>query len=161
FMTTFGLIQPVPTTHDPIFAQLLGALESGRWAGAEDDVREAARARLDAYYCNVLRPDQRKVFDDWVAEQAAKTGTPPIRDSSRARLRSSGAKCQPPSPLPGSAAGRASRGALQLGFRQTALRSGTCSVERTESVADAADRLERPGAIAHLPSQPADDRLDD
>ena len=35
------------------------------------------------------------------------------------------------------------------------------SVERTESVAHAADRLERGGAIAHLPSQPADDRLDD
>ena len=33
--------------------------------------------------------------------------------------------------------------------------------ERTKSVADAADRLERRGAVAHLLSQPADDRLDD
>src|SRR5262249_31400422 len=61
FMTAFGLIQPAPTTHDPIFAQLLGALDNGRWAGAEDDVRKEAEARLDAYYCKVLKPDQRKV----------------------------------------------------------------------------------------------------
>ena len=64
FMTVFGLIQPVPTTHDPIFVQLLGALDSGRWAGAEDDVRKTVGARLDAYYCNVMKPDQRKVFDE-------------------------------------------------------------------------------------------------
>jgi hypothetical protein len=94
FMTAYGLIQPVPTTNDPIFAQLLGALESGRWAGAEDDVRKAAEARLDAYYCNVLKPDQRKVFDDWVAEQAAKTGTESMRDSFVAMLKSVGAKCR-------------------------------------------------------------------
>ena len=94
FMTAFGLIQPAPTTNDPIFAQLLGALESGRWAGAEDDVRKAAAARLDAYYCNVLKPDQRKVFDDWVAEQAAKTGTESMRDSFVAMLKSVGAKCK-------------------------------------------------------------------
>lgn len=94
FMTAFGLIQPAPTTHDPIFAQLLGALESGRWAGAEDDVRKAAGARLDAYYCNVLKPAQRKVFDDWVAEQAAMTGTESMRDSFIAMLKSVGAKCK-------------------------------------------------------------------
>jgi hypothetical protein len=75
FMTAFGVIQPPPDVHDPIFAQLLGALESGRWAGAEDDVRKAAAARLDAYYCSVMKPAQRKVFDDWVAEQ----GTRPAR----------------------------------------------------------------------------------
>ncbi|MGZ4184052.1 MAG: hypothetical protein ACXVUE_02075 [Solirubrobacteraceae bacterium] len=96
FMTAFGLIQPVPTTHDPIFAQLLGALESGRWAGAEDDVRKAAEARLDAYYCKVLKPAQRKVFDDWVAEQAAKTGTESMRDSFVAMLKAVGAKGKAP-----------------------------------------------------------------
>jgi hypothetical protein len=105
FMTAFGLIQPVPTTHDPIFAQLLGALESGRWAGAEDDVRKAAEARLDAYYCNVLTPAQRKVFDDWVVEQAAKTGTEPMRDSFVAMLKSVGAKCKTSKPASSSAAG--------------------------------------------------------
>ena len=94
FMTAFGLIQPVPTTHDPIFAQLLGALESGRWAGAEDDVRKTAEARLDAYYCTVLKPDQRSVFDDWVTEQAAKTGSESMRDSFIAMLKSVGAKCK-------------------------------------------------------------------
>jgi hypothetical protein len=94
FMTAFGLIQPVPTTHDPIFAQLLGALESGRWAGADDDVRKTAEARLDAYYCTVLKPAQRSVFDDWVAEQAAKTGTESMRDSFVAMLKSIGAKCK-------------------------------------------------------------------
>ena len=94
FMTAFGLIQPAPTTRDPIFAQLLGALESGRWAGAEDDVRKAAGARLNAYYCNVMKPDQRKVFDDWVAEQAAKTGSESMRDSFVAMLISVGAKCK-------------------------------------------------------------------
>ena len=109
FMTAFGLIQPVPTTHDPIFAQLLGALESGRWAGAEDDVRKAAGARLDAYYCNVLKPAQRKVFDDWVAEQAAKTSTESMRDSFVAMLKSVGAKCKAPKPARGSAAGHGSR----------------------------------------------------
>jgi hypothetical protein len=92
FMTSFGLLQPAPTTHDPIFAQLLGALESGRWAGAEDDVRTAAGARLDAYYCNVMKPDQRNVFDDWVAGQAAKTGSESMRDSFVAMLKSVGAK---------------------------------------------------------------------
>jgi hypothetical protein len=91
FMTAFGLIQPAPTTHDPIFAQLLGALDSGRWAGAEDDVRQAAGARLDAYYRNVLTPAQRKVFDDWVADQAAKTGTESMRDSFIVMLKSVGA----------------------------------------------------------------------
>jgi hypothetical protein len=100
FMTAFGLIQPVPTTHDPIFAQLLGALESGRWAGAEDDVRKAAEARLDAYYCNVMKPDQRKVFDDWVAEQAAKGGSESMRDSFIAMLKSVGAKCKATKPAP-------------------------------------------------------------
>ena len=35
------------------------------------------------------------------------------------------------------------------------------SVERTKPVAYATDRFERGGAIAHLPSQPADYRLDD
>jgi hypothetical protein len=100
FMTAFGLIQPVPTTHDPIFAQLLGALESGRWAGAEDDVRKAAEARLDAYYCNVMKPDQRKVFDDWVAEQAAKGGSESMRDSFLAMLKSVGAKCKATKPAP-------------------------------------------------------------
>ena len=94
FMTAFGLIQPAPTTHDPIFVQLLGALDSGRWAGAEDDVRKAAGARLDAYYCNVMKPDQRKVFDDWVAEQAARTGSESMRDSFVAMLKSVGAKCK-------------------------------------------------------------------
>ena len=74
-----GLIEPAPDTHDPIFAQLLGALESGRWAGAEDDVRKAAEARLDAYYCNVMTRAQRRVFDDWVAELAARTGTESMR----------------------------------------------------------------------------------
>ena len=34
-------------------------------------------------------------------------------------------------------------------------------VERTKSVTNTADRLERRGAIAHLPSQPADDRFDE
>lgn len=100
FMTAFGLIQPVPTTRDPIFAQLLGALESGRWAGAEDDVRKAAEARLDAYYCNVMKPDQRKVFDDWVAEQAAKGGSESMRDSFIAMLKSVGAKCKATKPAP-------------------------------------------------------------
>lgn len=100
FMTAFGLIQPVPTTHDPIFAQLLGALESGRWAGAEDDVRKAAEARLDAYYCNVMKPDQRKVFDDWVAQQAAKGGSESMRDSFIAMLKSVGAKCKATKPAP-------------------------------------------------------------
>jgi hypothetical protein len=38
----------------------------------EDDVRTVAEARLDAYHYNVPKPAQRKVFDDWVAEQAAK-----------------------------------------------------------------------------------------
>ena len=109
FMTAFGLIQPVPTTHDPIFGQLLGALESGRWAGAEDDVRQAAEARLDAYYCNVLKPAQRKVFDDWVAEQAAKTGTESMRDSFVAMLKSVGAKCKAPKPARSSAARHGSR----------------------------------------------------
>lgn len=94
FMTAFGLIEPAPTTNDQIFGQLLGALESGRWAGAEDDVRKAAGARLDAYYCKVLKPTQRKVFDDWVAEQAAKTGTESMRDSFVAMLKSVGAKCK-------------------------------------------------------------------
>ena len=100
FMTAFGLIQPVPTTRDPIFAQLLGALESGRWAGAEDDVRKAAEARLDAYYCNVMKPDQRKVFDDWVAEQAAKGGSESMRESFIAMLKSVGAKCKATKPAP-------------------------------------------------------------
>jgi hypothetical protein len=109
FMTAFALIQPEPTTHDPIFAQLLGALESGRWAGAEEDVRKAAEARLDAYYCNVLKPAQRKVFDDWVAEQAAKTGTESMRDSFVAMLKSVGAKCRGPKPSPRSAATHGSR----------------------------------------------------
>ena len=109
FMTAFGLIQPAPNTHDPIFGQLLGALDSGRWAGAEDDVRKAAEARLDAYYCNVMKPAQRKVFDDWVAEQAAKTGTEPMRDSFVAMLKSVGAKCKAPKPAPSSAAGHGSR----------------------------------------------------
>jgi hypothetical protein len=90
FMTAFGLIRPVPTTHDPIFAQLLGALESGRWAGAEEDVRKAAEARLAAYYSKVMTPAQRKVFDDWVAEQAAKTGPESMRDSFFAMLKSVG-----------------------------------------------------------------------
>lgn len=97
FITAFGLIQPVPTTHDPIFAQLLGVLESGRWAGAEDDVRKAAEARLDAYYRKVLTPAQRKVFDDWVAEQATKTGTESMRESFVAMLKSVGAKGKAPS----------------------------------------------------------------
>jgi hypothetical protein len=109
FMTAFGLIQPVPTTHDPIFAQLLGALESGRWAGAEDDVRKTAAARLDAYYCTVLKPAQRNVFDDWVAEQAAKTGTESMRDSFVAMLKSIGAKCKSRKPAPSSAARHNSR----------------------------------------------------
>ena len=109
FMTAFGLIQPVPTTHDPIFAQLLGALESGRWAGAEDDVRKAAAARLDAYYCNVLKPAQRKVFDDWVAEQAAKTGAESMRDSFVSMLKSVGAKCKMSKAAPSSAAAHGSR----------------------------------------------------
>jgi hypothetical protein len=109
FMTAFGLIQPVPTTSDPVFAQLLGALESGRWAGAEDDVTKAAEARLNAYYCNVLKPAQRKVFDDWVAEQAAKTGTESMRDSFVAMLKSVGAKCKASKPARSSAAGRGSR----------------------------------------------------
>ena len=109
FMTAFGLIQPVPTTHDPIFAQLLGALESGRWAGAEDDVRKAAAARLDAYYCNVLKPAQRKVFDDWVAAQAAKTGSESMRDSFVSMLKSVGAKCKVSKAAPSSAAARGSR----------------------------------------------------
>jgi hypothetical protein len=109
FMTAFGLIQPAATTHDPIFSQLLGALESGRWAGAEDDVRKAAGARLDAYYCNVLKPVQRKVFDDWVAEQAAKTGTESMRDSFVAMLKSVGAKCKAPKPAPSPAGRHGSR----------------------------------------------------
>ena len=113
FMTAFGLIQPVPTTHDPIFAQLLGALESGRWAGAEDEVRKAAEARLDAYYCDVLKPAQRKVFDDWVAEQAAKTGTESMRDSFVAMLKSVGRQMQ----------GAQARTRLSRGARLT-LRSG-------------------------------------
>jgi hypothetical protein len=100
FMTAFGLIQPVPATRDPIFAQLLGALESGRWAGADDDVRKAAEARLDAYYCNVMKPDQRKVFDDWVAEQAAKGGSESMRDSFLAMLKSVGVKCKATKPAP-------------------------------------------------------------
>ena len=107
FMTAFGVIQPPPDTHDPIFAQLLGALESGRWAGAEDDVRKAAAARLDAYYCSVMKPAQRKVFDDWAAEQAAKTGAESMRDSFVAMLNAVGAKCK--ATRPGSAAGRGSR----------------------------------------------------
>jgi hypothetical protein len=98
FMTAFGLIQPVPTTHDLIFAQLLGALDNGRWAGAEDDVRKEAGARLDAYYCKVLKPDQRKAFDDWVAEQAAKSGSESMRDSFIAMLKSVGAKCKATKP---------------------------------------------------------------
>ena len=109
FMTAFGLIQPVPTTRDPIFAQLLGALDSGRWAGAEDDVRQAAQARLDAYYCTVLTPAQRKVFDDWVAEQAAKTGPESMRGGFIAMLQSVGAKCKAPKPTPSSAVRHASR----------------------------------------------------
>jgi hypothetical protein len=109
FMTAFGLIQPVPTTHDPIFAQLLGALESGRWAGADDDVRKTAEARLDAYYCTVLKPAERNVFDDWVAEQAAKTGTESMRDSFVAMLKSIGAKCKARKPADSSAARHDSR----------------------------------------------------
>jgi hypothetical protein len=110
FMTAYGLIQPTPTTHDPIFAQLLGALDSGRWAGAEDDVRKAAEARLDAYYCNVMNTAQRKVFDDWVAEQASKTGTESTRDSFVAMLKSVGAKCKATAkPARSSAAARGSR----------------------------------------------------
>jgi len=104
FMTAFGLIERAPDTHDPIFAQLLGALEGGRWAGAEDDVRKAAEARLDAYYCNVMTPAQRKVFDDWVAEQAAKTGTEAMGDSFLAMLKSIGVKCKAPKPASASAA---------------------------------------------------------
>jgi hypothetical protein len=109
FMTAFGLIHPAPDTHDPIFAQLLGALQGGRWAGADEDVRKAAGVRLDAYYCNVMGSGQRKVFDDWVAEQAAKTSTESMRDSFIAMLESVGAKCKAAKPAPSSTAGHRSR----------------------------------------------------
>jgi flavin-dependent dehydrogenase len=43
-----------------------------------------------------MKPDQRKVFDDWVAEQAAKTGGESMRDSFVAMLKAVGAKCKAP-----------------------------------------------------------------
>jgi hypothetical protein len=48
FMTAFGLIQPAPTTHDPIFAQLLGALESGRWV-TEQAAKTGTESMRDSF----------------------------------------------------------------------------------------------------------------
>jgi hypothetical protein len=51
-----------------------------------------------------MTPAQRKVFDDWVAEQAAKTGTEAMGDSFLAMLKSIGVKCKAPKPASASAA---------------------------------------------------------
>ena len=105
-MTAFGPIQPVlPRTIRSSRSC------SARWRAAAGRAprtsQEGGRGSTRCVLLHVLKPAQRKVFDDWVAEQAAKTGTESMRDSFVAMLKSVGAKCKAPKPAPSSAAGAA------------------------------------------------------
>ncbi len=73
FIQSFGIIDPPPTAHDPVFGQLLGPVENGRWANAAGSVKTLAGTRLSAYYCAVMTAAQRAVLDEWVHGQAQRT----------------------------------------------------------------------------------------
>jgi hypothetical protein len=78
FMTAFHLSDPPPGPRDPLFVDLLGALETSKidtWRSADPDVRDEALGRLREYYCHTLDAPHRAAFDAWVAwleAQAAK-----------------------------------------------------------------------------------------
>jgi hypothetical protein len=70
FMTVFHLMDPPPGPKDPLFIDLLGALDTGSvltWLNANEDVRDEALGRLHEYYCHTLDAKHRAAFDDWVA----------------------------------------------------------------------------------------------
>jgi hypothetical protein len=70
FMTVFHLMDPPPGPKDPLFIDLLGALDTGTilpWLNASEDVRDEALGRLHEYYCHTLDAKHRAAFDDWVA----------------------------------------------------------------------------------------------
>jgi hypothetical protein len=98
FIQSFGLIDPPPTSHDPVFGQLLGPVENGRWANAAGSVKTLAGTRLGAYYCTVMAAAQRAVFDEWVHGQAQRTDsqTPPA--DFIAMLKAVAGSCGPATP---------------------------------------------------------------
>ena len=70
FMTVFHLMDPPPGPKDPLFIDLLGALDTGTvytWLNAKEDVRDEALRRLHEYYCHTLDATHRAAFDAWVA----------------------------------------------------------------------------------------------
>ena len=69
FMTAFLLAAPPPAETDaPAFEQLFGMFMSSSepWANANPETRSEALGRLQQYYCQVLDPDHRKAFENWV-----------------------------------------------------------------------------------------------
>jgi hypothetical protein len=84
FMTVFHLMDPPPGPKDPLFIDLLGALDTGKiytWFNANENVRDEALGRLHEYYCHTLDATHRGAFDAWVtsleatvAKDAAATG---------------------------------------------------------------------------------------
>src|SRR4051794_16219160 len=70
FMTAFELTDPPPGPKDPLFIDLLGALDTGTidtWRSADESVRDEALGRLREYYCDRLDASHRAAFDAWVA----------------------------------------------------------------------------------------------
>lgn len=75
FMTAFHLIDPPPPVDHPVFAELLGVLETTKvlpWVSADSHVRDQAVQRLQRYYCDVLDAGHRQAFDAWVSAQVTR-----------------------------------------------------------------------------------------
>ena len=82
FMTVFHLMDPPPGPKDPLFIDLLGALDTGKvytWLNANENVRDEALGRLHEYYCNTLDAPHRAAFDAWVTSLEARPPRTPRR----------------------------------------------------------------------------------
>jgi hypothetical protein len=75
FMTQYHLVDAKEIISFPGL-ELLGAIENNRWDNAKDEVKSQAMGRVQQYFLDVLDPDHRVQFSDWIRKQKSNSHHP-------------------------------------------------------------------------------------